>query len=342
MSRKNLNVIKKIPNLLKYKLKNKKINLIYKEFNKNLSIKENFIVAVSGGPDSLTLAFLAKIYSIKNHLDCKFYIIDHKIRPESTKEAKKVKKILKQNFIEAEILTWKGKKPVKIKQSLAREKRYELLFAKCHKFKIKNILLGHHQDDLLENFFIRILRGSGLKGLISLDKKSKVYNINLLRPLIDCKKSDLEFASKHVFDFYVQDPSNKDEKYQRIRIRKLIREFEKDGLDKKKFIKTLDNLKHSNNVIKFYINKNLEKNSCYSDKKNRLILSKEFFEQSYEVIFRSFSESIHLIGNKHYPARGKKIEKIINDLKNNRIFKATLGGCIIEKVNQTVIISKEN
>ena len=45
MSRKNLNVIKKIPNLLKYKLKNKKINLIYKEFNKNLSIKENFIVA---------------------------------------------------------------------------------------------------------------------------------------------------------------------------------------------------------------------------------------------------------------------------------------------------------
>lgn len=110
MSRKNLNVIKKIPNLLKYKLKNKKINLIYKEFNKNLSIKENFIVAVSGGPDSLTLAFLAKVYSIKNHLDCKFYIVDHKIRPESTKEAKKVKKILKQNFIEAEILTWKGKK----------------------------------------------------------------------------------------------------------------------------------------------------------------------------------------------------------------------------------------
>ena len=112
-------------------------------------------------------------------------------------------------------------------------------------------------------------------------------------------------------------------------------------MDKKKFIKTLDNLKSSNNVVKFYINKNLEKNSYYSDTKNRLILSKEFFQQPYEVIFRSFSDSIHMIGNKYHPARGKKVEKIINDLKNNRIFKVTLGGCIIEKVNQTVIISKE-
>ena len=81
--------------------------------------------------------------------------------------------------IVAHILVWKGKKPSKNIQSLAREKRYELLFNQCEKLKCKNILLGHHQDDLMENFFLRILRGSGLKGLISLDRKTKIKKINL-------------------------------------------------------------------------------------------------------------------------------------------------------------------
>ena len=64
MSLKNLNV-NRIPKLLKEKLKNNKIRLTYKKFKKNCNINENFIVAVSGGPDSMSLAFFAKIYSIE-------------------------------------------------------------------------------------------------------------------------------------------------------------------------------------------------------------------------------------------------------------------------------------
>ena len=114
MSLKNLSAKNKIPKLLNSKLNNKKINLIYKRFEKSLNINDNFIVAVSGGPDSLALAFLAKIYSIKKKLFSKFYIVDHKLRPESTKEAKDVKKILHQHSINADILTWQGKKPSNI------------------------------------------------------------------------------------------------------------------------------------------------------------------------------------------------------------------------------------
>ena len=73
-----------------------------------------------------------------------------------------------------------------------------------------------------------------------------------------------------------------------------------------------------------------------------MILKKEFFQQPFEVIFRSLSESIKFIGKKYYSARGKKIDKIIVDISDNRLSKATLGGCVIEKVNQTVIISKEH
>ena len=147
MSLKNLSVKIKIPKLLKNKLNNKKISQIYRNFEKNLSLDDKFIVAVSGGPDSLALAFLAKIYLIKKKLTAKFFIIDHKLRLDSTTEALKVKKILKKIFINAEILTWRGLKPIRNIQSLARNERYRLLFQKSKELKINNILLGHHQDD---------------------------------------------------------------------------------------------------------------------------------------------------------------------------------------------------
>ena len=341
MSLKNLSATIKIPKLLRIKLDNKKVTQIYKKFEKSFKDKEKFVVAVSGGPDSLALAFLAKIYSVKNRITSRFLIVDHKIRKESTKEAKLVKKHLKHYSIDAKILTWTGKKPSSNIQSLARKKRYELLFKECDRLNIKNILLGHHEDDLFENFFIRLLRGSGLKGLISLSKKNKIADKNLIRPLIYQDKKDLKFLSKHVFNFYVEDPTNKNEKYQRIKIRKLISELQKDGLNKKKFANTIRNLKNSNNVIDFYVKLNLHKNTFFFNKSNKMILNKEFFQQPFEVTFRSFAEIIKLIGKNYYPSRGKKIEKIVRNIYNHSFLKGTLGGCIIEKVNQTIIVSKE-
>lgn len=341
MNPKNLSVTIKIPKHLKNKLNNFRIKKIYNQFEKSLELNENFAVAVSGGPDSLALAYLAKIYSIKYKITSKFLIVDHKLRSESTKEAKLVKNMLKKHSINAEILTWNGKKPSKNIQSYARKKRYDLLLKKCKKLKIKNILLGHHQDDLLENFFIRIFRGSGLKGLVSMGSRNKILNINFLRPLLNLRKEDLVFLSKKIFNFYVNDPTNEDEKFLRIKIRKLIKEFEKSSLDKQKFISTIKNLKYSNGAVNFYVNKNLKKNSFFLEKENKIILNNDFFHQPHEVIFRSFSDSIRIIGKKYYSARGKKLDYVINKIRDNTFSKGTLGGCIIKKVNQTVIITKE-
>ena len=68
----------------------------------------------------------------------------------------------------------------------------------------------------------------------------------------------------------------------------------------------------------------------------------EFFSQPHEIIFRSLSNLIKSIGKNYYPTRGKKIEKIISEIKKKPFLKVTLGGCIIKRVNQTVIISKEH
>ena len=341
MSLKNLNANKTLKTL-KIKLSNKKILKLFNIFEKDFNVKKAFVVGVSGGPDSLALAFFSKLYSIKHKLKCKYLIVDHKLRKESTNEAKKVKKILNIIGVKAEILTWNGKKPTKNIQSKSRKKRYELLFSKCKKFKITNLVTGHHIDDLFENFFIRMIRGSGLKGLISFKKYKQFNSINLIRPLLNFEKKDLEFVSSFVFGFFVEDPSNENINYQRIKIRKMINHFKNNGFDKNKLFLTLKNLKKSDQAILFYVEQNKGLNSFFNKKNKDLILNNNFFNHPHEVVFRSLSDSIKKIGNKDNFTRGKKIDHILNKIKKNSLKKETLGGCVIKKVNQTIIITKES
>jgi tRNA(Ile)-lysidine synthase len=344
MSLKNLSVQKTIHKRILTHLNKKKISKIFKEFSSFLSPKENLAVAVSGGPDSLALAYLTKCYSLKKNIRVSYFIVDHKLRKESSLEAITVKKILKKIDIQCKVLSWNGKKPSKNIQAKSRDKRYSLLANECKKNNIKYLLLGHHLNDLFENFLIRMVRGSGLNGLISFDKNTKYkgQDLNILRPLLSLEKKDLLYISREVFNFFVEDPSNINEDYKRTRIRDLLNSLKKEGLDKKKLILTINNLKDSNKSIKFYADRNLEKNSTFLKKKNIYILNNYFFDQSHEIIFRCLTKIIQNIGKKYYPVRGKSINELIKGIVKKSFLRVTLGGCFIERVNETILISREN
>jgi tRNA(Ile)-lysidine synthase len=344
MNLKNLNVKNKTHKKTLNYLSNKKILKIYKEFSSLINSRVSLAVAISGGPDSLSLAFLAKCFSIINKVKVNYFIVDHKLRRESSKEAKYVSDLLKKIDIKCKILSWNGKKPSNNIQAVAREKRYQLLANECKRSKINNLLVGHHLDDVLENFIIRLTRGSGLKGLISFNKRTeyKSENLHILRPLLDLNKEDLVFISKKVFKFYIKDPSNNNENFKRIRVRKLLQSLEKEGLDKNKLVLTINNLKDSDQSIKFYENKNMKENAIFLKEKKTCILKKEFFDQAHEVILRSLTTIIQTIGKKYYPTRGKSIDELINKIENKSFSKITLGGCFIERTNETILISEEN
>jgi len=344
MSQKNLSVQNKTKKIILSHLKDKKILKIFNQFLKSNCISENIAVAVSGGPDSLALAYLAKCFALKKNITLKCYIVNHKLRKNSSSEVLIVKNALKKIDINCKILNWNGKKPSTNIQSQARDKRYFLLANQCKKDQIKNLLIGHHSDDLLENFLIRIVRGSGLRGLISLSKETKYKNQNLkiIRPILNQNKKDLIYISKKVFKFFVKDPFNINEDFKRTRVRNLLLSLEKEGLDKKKLMLTISNLKDSDKSITFYVDKNLKENVIFFKKKNICILNKNFFNQSHEVIFRSLTNIIQKLGKKYYPVRGKSMNKLIVAISSKLFSKATLGGCIIDRVNETILISKEN
>jgi len=343
MNLKNLSAQNKTHKEILKHLNTKKISKVFKEFSNSLMIKEDLAVAVSGGPDSLALAYLTKCYSIQNKIKVKYFIVDHKLRKESSLEAKTVRDILKKINVDCKILKWNGKKPSKNIQAEARDKRYSLLAKECKKSNIKYLLTGHHINDVFENFFIRLARGSGLKGLTSFSKNTKYKNknLNILRPLLDLEKNDLLNISKKVFNFFVNDPSNINKDYKRTRIRNLLKSLTKEGLDKKKLKLTINNLKDSDKSIKFYVNKNLKNNSVFLKKKNSYILNYSFFDQSHEIIFRSLTTVIQQLGKKYYAVRGKSINELIEVINAKSFSKVTLGGCFIDRVNDTILISKE-
>ncbi len=349
MKKKNLSVKKKILNFYSKKLDDPKIKRIYLNFKKNVSghISNSFCVAVSGGVDSMALSFLAKCYSIENSKKCYFFIVDHKLRKNSTTEANLVKKKLKSFQINCNILTIKKGKVSTNVQSFARDNRYKLIIKQSLVKKIDMILTAHHSNDLIENFFIRLLRGSGLRGLISFSNiKSKVKHddkIHILRPLIDIPKKDLAYILKNTFNFNVNDPFNFDDKFLRVKVRKLISNLEKDGLTFNKFKLSLNNLSKSNIAVDYFVKKNINDNSNYLKLTKTIILKNDFLKQPDEVVFRSFSEVIQKVGKKNTFSRGEKIERLIKHLRSiDNNSKKTLSGCIIQKIENSVIIYPEN
>ena len=196
---------------------------------------------------------------------------------------------------------------------------------------------------MIENFFIRFLRGSGLKGLVSFDKNvSNLNGINIIRPFLSISKKELNIINKKTFGFFIEDPTNNNDKFLRTRIRKLIKNLNKDGLNFNKFYLTLKNLSKSDQVIEYFVEKNVLENSKYFDKDKKIILNQSFFNNPEEITLRSFTQVLQKISKKKNFPRGKKVIGLLDSLNfSNKKVKLTLSGCIIEKISDSVIIYQE-
>ena len=337
MSKKNSNVI------LKNRFSNyEELSHIYSTFKKKLSFfrKKTFLIAVSGGPDSLALTALAKSYSYENKCKIYYVLVDHNLRKNSSLEAISVKKLLKKNQINLNIL--KNKELIKKNvQSEARRIRYSLLTNFCKKRRIKTILTAHNFEDQVETFFIRLSRGSGLEGLSSMKQINKTNNnINLVRPLLDIKKIQLIKISKVIFGRFYKDPTNKNTKYLRTRIRNLKKSLEASGINYDQVFRSIKNLASSRDTLELYFNKIYKE--TVKKKKNKIFIRLEGFNSlNKEMKMRVFKKSIKDFTNSYYSPRSKKIFNLIDQIRAKKNPKLTLGGCIISREKNHIILKKE-
>jgi tRNA(Ile)-lysidine synthase len=289
--------------------------------------KKRYTVAVSGGPDSMALVALSIAYSHKKKTKFHYVLVDHNIRLNSAKEAKQVKNLLKKKNINLKIILNK-KKIIKNIQGIARNIRYEILSNYCRRNNISALLTAHNLEDQVETFFIRLSRGSGLKGLSSMNFLSKVDSkINLYRPLLDIKKKFLIKISKRVFGKYIKDPSNKDLKYLRTKVRNLKKPLEKSGIEYEQIIKSINNLAISKATLDGYLKK-IFKDIIKKTRKEISLNFKKFKEYNKEIKIAVINESIKRLKNNYYNSRSKKVENLIKNIIKKNFKKSTLGGCV--------------
>ena len=336
MSKKNSNaILKKIENL-------EEIKNTYLSFKNSLKTfkTKSFLVAVSGGPDSLALVALSRLYNYEKKTKFHYVLINHNIRKDSFEEAQKVKKLLLKHQINLIILSNSKKIDSNI-QSRARQIRYALLLKYCQKKKINTILTAHNLEDQVETFFIRLSRGSGLTGLSAMKPLSKLNNkMRLFRPLLGTKKIILQKIAKFIFGKFFIDPANKNKKYLRTKIRNLKKPLSKSGINYDQVIKSINNLASSNAILDKYFNSIIKKISKKS--KNEILINyREFKALDKEIKIKIIKVSIKKLKKNYYDPRSKKVENLINNIKSNKFTKATLGGCLFSLKKDKLCLKKE-
>lgn len=316
-------------------------NNAFDECKKILNNQQKIVVAVSGGIDSLSLILLANEWCKKYNIKVIGLTVDHKLRPTSTKEALYINNLLTQKFnIEHHILTWTGSKPESNIEAIAREKRYELIFNFCKENNINVILLGHHLQDQVENFFIRLFRGSGIKGLSSMKKISKINNFYLVRPFLDLNKEDLKnyLLSQNIN--WIEDESNNDEKYLRNKIRIFLNSFENKNDIINRINTTINTIQTANNIIENEI-KNLEnKIYFYNNKYNFYKINFDtFIKLDIELQYRIINLITTKINKTNETPRFQKFQTFISVINNFEKFKKyTLNNCVFEKINKNEFV----
>jgi tRNA(Ile)-lysidine synthase len=337
MSKKNSSVN------LKNGFKNfKDLSNIFLKFKNKLNQlnKKSYIIAVSGGPDSLALVALTKAYNYEKKSKFYYVLINHNIRKNSAQEAKQVKNLLKKHRINLNTISNK-KKITKNIQGQARNIRYEMLLKFCKIKKTKTIFTAHNLEDQVETFFIRLSRGSGLTGLSAMKSLSKLdRSVKLYRPLLDIKKKFLIKISKITFGKYFKDPSNVDQKYLRTKIRNLKKPLETSGIEYDQIIKSINNLASSKATLDEYFNRTF-KETIKKSRKDILIDLKKFEKLNQEIKIGVLNESIKRLKKNYYNPRSKKVENLIKNLKNKKFKKSTLGGCLFIKKEDQLCLKLE-
>ncbi|MEA3545829.1 MAG: tRNA lysidine(34) synthetase TilS, partial [Thermodesulfobacteriota bacterium] len=181
-----------------------------------------FLVAVSGGVDSVVLLHL--LWSLKETLNLSLEIahLDHQIRPESVNDADFVRGLCVQwnlpcyiETCQVSVLAERSKLSLEM---AGRQARREFLQRIAEQTDTQRIVLAHHQDDQVETFMLRLLRGSGQSGLAAM----RIHQGTWWRPLLSCSREQiLEHARQHNLD-WVEDESNSDPTFLRNRLRGLL------------------------------------------------------------------------------------------------------------------------
>jgi tRNA(Ile)-lysidine synthase len=189
----------------------------------------------SGGGDSHALLCMAADWARRRGVVLHALIVDHALRPESLAEAERASRAAERLGATASLLSWTGDKPATGLQAAARQARHVLLAEACRARNIEHVLLAHTLDDQAETLWMRLQAGggwracAGMAGRVASPVWPQGRGIELLRPLLDVRRSALRAFLVAAGESWIDDPSNENPLYTRIRTRRKLGMLESAG-----------------------------------------------------------------------------------------------------------------
>jgi len=308
------------------------------------------VLAVSGGPDSTALMILAARWrdSLTTKPKLVAVTVDHGLRKESKVEAAAVARLARNLDIAHRTLRWTGRKPKTGLQEAARLTRYRLLGNAARKAGGTHILTAHTLDDQGETVLIRMSRGSGLSGLGAMQRISAVPHgdeLVVVRPLLEIPKARLIATLQATGISFADDPSNRDPRFTRARLRGLMHSLAEEGLDAAQLARLARRLKRADVAIETAVDR--AATDLFVDLPGApaiAIESRRFADLPAEVALRLLGRALAGIGDEGPVELGKleALKSALDEAQNSAEsrFRRTLAGAIVTLKDRQILVER--
>jgi tRNA(Ile)-lysidine synthase len=293
------------------------------------------VLAVSGGPDSIALMWLAARWrrALARGPHILAVTVDHGLRPEAAREARAVKRLARTLDVPHRTLRWSGAKPHTGVPAAARDARYRLLAKVARAAGATHILTAHTRDDQAETLLMRMMRGSGIAGLSAMARESERDGVRLARPFLNVSKSRLIATLKKAKVDFTDDPTNRDMKFTRPRIRALMPRLAAEGGDARNLARLASRLARANAAVEVLVD-GAERYLALRDRDAshpkqtfdaKAFDAKAFAAMAEEIRLRLLLRAIDRVGHEG-PAELGKVEALLSALDQAVTEKAARSG----------------
>jgi tRNA(Ile)-lysidine synthase len=179
--------------------------------------------------------------------------VDHGLRSEAAREARDVKRLARILDVPHRTVRWTGAKPKTGLPAAARAARYRLLAQAARAHGATHVLTAHTRDDQAETLLMRMLRGSGIAGLAAMARESEREGVLLARPFLSVSKSQLIATLKKAKIDFADDPTNRDTRFTRPRLRTLMPVLAAEGGDVRNLARLASRLARANAAVEVLV-----------------------------------------------------------------------------------------
>lgn len=305
------------------------------------SAVKKIALAVSGGGDSLALTLLMQDWAKTTGADLLALTVDHKLRAGSTREAEKVQAMLQARGIAHEILVWAEDKPLTSLPEKARAARYKLLHQACRERGFPFLAVAHNAEDQIETFWMRLAHGSGLDGLSAMAPVREMNDVTVIRPLLGFSRERLRATCAHHQLAWVEDPSNLDKKYLRVKLRQFEDLLAGEGLTPARLAQTVQKLSDAGAALQVMTSRAFAECVLLHAEGYATLKTESWKNFPREIQRRVLAQVLLKVSPQDYPAGFELLEQTRLDLLAPSFAGKTLFGCEMIGEENVILILRE-